>query len=121
MFNVFDNSHKRIVDVDLDASMRRLRAESGRLRRRIDARTYQLRGEIVDLVSWQTYVRRYPVASLTAAFGIGLAASAGLSWRSWAHRLARRAISAAMAGIRTGILSEWLAIWNASDPAEKRG
>jgi hypothetical protein len=57
-------------------------------------------------------VARFPFASLAAAFGVGLIASAGMSRRRWSRWLGRRAVAAAMAGVRAGLVGELLALWN---------
>lgn len=48
------------------------------MRRRIDRRIRATTSEARRLVSWRTYVKRYPGHALAAAFGVGLTASAGL-------------------------------------------
>jgi hypothetical protein len=111
---------KRIVDVELENRKRQLRAESARLRRRIDSDLAGVRGETSELVSWRTYVRRFPVASLAAAFGVGLILAAGFSPRRWSRWLGHKAVTAALAGIKAGVLAELLA-WNESRPGGKRG
>jgi hypothetical protein len=112
---------QRIVDIEHEAAKRRLRSESARLRRRIDTGLANVRGETKKLVSWSTWVRRFPVASLAAAFGVGLVLSAGLSPRRWSRWLGRHTVAAALAALRTGAYSELLALWNESRPGGGRG
>ena len=94
---------------------RRLRLRIGRLRRRIDRRVRRLEREGHRLVSWRTYVGRYPAQALAAALGLGVAASAGLSGglsRRLGFYLARRAVDRTVD--RLG--KELEAIWAESTP-----
>ncbi|HVC99220.1 MAG TPA: hypothetical protein VND64_36485 [Pirellulales bacterium] len=113
-------ARQRIVDVELEETKRRLRAESARLRRRIDAQAANVRGEARGLISWKNYVARFPLASLATAFGVGLIASAGMSPRRWSRWLGRRAVAAAMAGVRAGLVADLLALWNQNRAGDKR-
>jgi len=107
------------TDLDHRRQRRALRLRVARLRRRIDCRAHSLQREGRRLVSWQTYVRRYPVPALVAAFGIGLAASTGLRAR-WSRvfglQLARRVAGKAL----SGLVSELKAIWEESRPTTDR-
>jgi hypothetical protein len=114
-------ARQRMVDVEFEATKRRLRTESARLRRRIDTDLTGLRGEAAGLVSWRTYVRRFPVSMLAAAFGLGLIASAGLSPRRWSRWLGRGALTVALAGLRAGVFTELLTLWNEGRPGGRRG
>jgi hypothetical protein len=105
------------TDIDHRRERRALRLRVARLRRRIDRRTRSLEREGRRLVSWQTYVRRFPASALLAAFGIGLAASAGprAGWsRMLGLQLARRAGDKAVGGL----IRELKAIWDESNPDE---
>jgi hypothetical protein len=51
---------------------REIRLKIGRMRRRIDARIRATQTEGRKLVSWRTYVTRYPGPVVLAAFGLGL-------------------------------------------------
>ena len=104
-------------DIDHRQAKRALRLRVARLRRRIDRRTRSLQREGRRLVSWQTYVRRFPARAVLTAFGIGLAASAGprAGWsRILGLRLARRAVDKAV----DGLVSELKEIWAESSPDE---
>ncbi len=104
------------ADAELLRHKRRLRLRLGRTRRRIDrrARAARLRGR--ELLSWQTYVRRYPGNMLMGIFGLGLALAAGLGSRGLGRwlglRLFRRALREGER--RLGKELQWL--WTASDP-----
>jgi hypothetical protein len=100
---------------DQRRAKRQLRLRIGRLRRRIDRRVRRLQREGHRLVSWRTYVRRYPAQALAAAVGLGLAASAGLSGRlaqRLGFHLARRAVDRAV----NRAWKELGAIWAESTP-----
>jgi hypothetical protein len=68
----------RIVDDELLRRKRNLRTRIARSRRRIDRRLRATGDSARQLVSWRTYVVRYPGWAVMAALGAGLAASAGL-------------------------------------------
>jgi hypothetical protein len=55
-----------------------IRMRIGRSRRQIDRRLRAVQAEVKTLLSWQTYVRRYPLAAVTAALGAGMAAATAL-------------------------------------------
>jgi hypothetical protein len=112
---------QRLVEVEIEAAKRRLRAESARLRRAIDADLVKVRGEATELVSWRTYVVRFPLASLAAAFGLGLIVSAGMSPRRWSRWLGGKAVAAAWGGMRAGLVAELLALLNENRPGGERG
>lgn len=108
------------MGIDHRRRKRELRLEIGRLRRRIDRRVRSLEREGLRLVSWRTYVERYPGYAVAAAFGIGLAASAG-SGGGWSRllglRLARRALDKAACGV----WQELKGIWAESKPGRPTG
>ena len=89
----------RVVDVQQERAKRELRLRIARLRRRIDRRVRSVGHGARRLGSWQSYVTSYPGCALVAAFGAGLAASAGFSARRitrWLGlRMVRRATDAA--------------------------
>jgi hypothetical protein len=77
----------RITDADVLRRKRELRLRIGRSRRRLDARLRASRHGIGQLLSWRTYVVRYPAWALTAALGASMAASAGLKPARLSRRL----------------------------------
>ncbi|HUY91091.1 MAG TPA: hypothetical protein VMV10_20300 [Pirellulales bacterium] len=105
---------RRLIDVEHEEAKRKLRAEAARLRRRIDRDLAGASVETKRLLSWQTYVKRYPLAALAGAFGIGLAASAVISRSNWKRWVAAKLFSAAVAGVKAGVLTEVLAAWQQS-------
>jgi hypothetical protein len=105
---------RRSIDVEHEEAKRRLRAEAARLRRRIDRHLTGVSSETARLMSWQTYVKRYPLATLSAAFGVGLAVSAGISRSNWKRWLAGKLFSTAVAGVKAGMLSDIIGAWQQS-------
>jgi hypothetical protein len=105
---------RRLIDVEHEEEKRKLRAEAARLRRRIDRDLAGASYETKRLLSWQTYVKRYPLPTLAGAFGIGLTASAVISRSNWKRWLAGKLFSAAVAGVKAGVLTEVLAAWQRS-------
>jgi len=101
----------RIVDARQEQAKRDLRLRIGRLRRRIDARIRGAEGETRRLLSWRTYVKRYPGSAVMAALGVGLAVSAGLSARRlsrWAGlRMIRRAADQVLGHLRRDLARIW--------------
>ncbi len=76
-------------DRDPATTRRQLRLQMARLRRRIDRRIRAVAQQGSSLVSYRTYVRRYPGPALLAALGIGAAAGLALPGR-WPRRLGPR-------------------------------
>lgn len=95
-----------------------MRMRIGRLRRRINSRLRGSRREGQRLLSWRTYVKRYPGGALAAAFGVGIATSTGLKGprliRAICGLLLRRGMGAMLAGVR----DELLRVWQESTPSE---
>jgi hypothetical protein len=91
----------RIIDDELLRRKRALHVRIGRSPRRLDRRLRTIEDGAKQLLSWRTYVVRYPAAALLAALGAGLAASAG--WkpgRDW-RRLGILLVRFALRGFRT--------------------
>ena len=99
------------ASVNQQRAKRELRLRIGRLRRRIDGRIRSVEREGLRLVSWQTYVRRYPGYAVLAALGLGLAASAGPSGGGWSQylgiQLVRRVIHKAVDCVWQEIKDIW--------------
>lgn len=108
----------RVVDSHCEHQKRDLRLRIGRLRRRVNERIRCGGREVRRLASWRSYVRSWPGNAVAAAFGVGLALSAGLSARRLAGwlgmRLIRRAVECAASQFRR----ELGQIWADSDPAK---
>jgi hypothetical protein len=104
------------TSVDDDQTTRQLRLRIGRLRRRIDRRLGAVGREGRRLVSWRTYVRRYPVYSLLAAFGLGLAFARGLRRVDWPRMMGTTLIRQSLRGILGLVLNELRRLWADSAP-----
>ena len=115
----------RVVDAERERRKRDLRLRIGRLRRRIDGRVHGTGREARRLVSWRAYVRSYPGYALTAALGLGLAASAGLSAGRLSRWLGLSLLRRAAQGAGGEFWQELRRIWAesapGSTPAESTG
>ncbi len=101
----------RHVEIDLEASKRRLRARIGRLRRQIDGRIQALRHEAAQATSWRAHVQRHPQAAMVAALGFGLALSGGLGRSRWLRFLGRQLLRRAWRMLRGRLWQECRATW----------
>jgi hypothetical protein len=99
-----------------DRTARQLRLRIGRLRRRIDRRLGAVGREGRRLVSWRTYVRRYPVYSLLAALGIGLTFARGLRRVDWPRIVGAALIRQSLRGVLTLVQNEFRRMWADSAP-----
>ncbi len=102
--------------VEHERAKRQLRVRIGRMRRRIDGRIRSARRAGLRLVSWRTYVRRYPAHAVLGAFGIGLAGAAGLRPGRWWRLLARQLVRRGIDKLIAGLWRELKAIWAESGP-----
>jgi hypothetical protein len=68
---------------------RELRLQIARQRRRIDRKVQLVQREAVHLVSWQTYLGRFPVLAVTL-LGAGLTALVSLRRKRWPQALELR-------------------------------
>ena len=85
---------------------RELRLQIGRRRRRIDRRLRATRDRAQELLSWRTYVARYPAWALAAALGAGLVVSAGFRPARISRRLGLSLVRHAIHGVRQRLGSE---------------
>jgi len=108
----------QIVDAQQQQAQRDLRRRIARLRRRIDGRMRRVERQGRRAVSWRTYVRAYPGSAATAAFGLGLALSAGLSARSILRRLGMRLLGRATDRVGRECWREVERIWAESAPGK---
>jgi head-tail adaptor len=106
----------RVLDDEPQRRQRELRLQIGRLRRRIDRRIRRTGREAERLVSWRTYVRSYPGYAVTAALGVGLAASAGLSSTRLWRWLGLRLLLRSAAGAAGRFWQELRQVWADSAP-----
>lgn len=106
---------QRIVDDELLRRKRELRMRIGRSRRRIDGRLRATRDRARQLMSWRTYVVRYPGLALMTAMGAGLAASAGLKRARISRWLGISLVRQAMGGFQHAFWAELKRIWTANE------
>jgi len=109
----------RIVDPQHESQKRELRRRIGRLRRRIDRRVHSTGREARRLVSWRTYVTRRPGNAVTAALGVGLALSAGLSARRLSRWLGLWMVRRAAGDFTKHLWRELGRLWAESEPGTK--
>jgi hypothetical protein len=105
----------RTVNDDLLRRKRELRMRIGRSRRRINGRLRATRDRARQLVSWRTYIVRYPGRALIAALGAGFAASAGLRPGRISRRLGLSLVHQAFGGIQSQLWAELKRIWTTND------
>jgi len=101
---------------DLQGRKRELRLRIGRSRRRVDRRLRGTRDRAKELLSWRTYVVRYPVWALAAALGTGWAASAGLKPSVWSRWLGLALVRHGLGGIQRRLWADIQRIWTDSMP-----
>ena len=102
----------RTVDTDPLCRKRELRLRIGRSRRRLDARLRASRDGVGQLLSWRTYVVRYPVWAMAAALGAGMAASAGLQPARLSRRLGLLLVRQALGKFQQTLRGELQRIWS---------
>lgn len=95
-----------IMDADLLQRKRELRARIGRQRRRLDEHFRGARQHASQLLSWRTYVVRYPVWAMAAALGAGIAASTGLKPVRLSRRLGFSLVRYALGKFQQTLVSE---------------
>jgi hypothetical protein len=104
-----------------DAILRRkreLHLRIGRSRRRIDGRLRSTRDQARQLLSWRTYVARYPVWAMAAAMGAGMTASSLLRPGRIARWLGRSLVRQAFGGFQQQLWNELRRVWTRSTPDE---
>jgi hypothetical protein len=106
----------RIIDDELLRRKRELRLRIGRSRRKIDGRLRATEDSARRLLSWRTYVVRYPVWSLAAALGAGVAASAGFRPSRMSRWLGLSLVRHALGGFQQNVWAELRRTWTQSTP-----
>jgi hypothetical protein len=104
---------------DILRRKRELHARIGRSRRRIDGRLRATRDEARQLLSWRTYVARYPLWAMAAAMGAGMTASSLLRPGRIARWLGRSLMHQAFGGFQQQLWSELSRTWTKSTPDEE--
>ena len=89
---------------NIQCAKRQLRAQIARGRRGIDAGLTALHAERQRLLSWRTYVARYPAAAIGIAFAAGLSVSAGRLGRPLGKWLGGLAFRSALGGLADSLL-----------------
>ena len=102
----------RMVDADLLHRKRELHLRIARSRRRLDGRFRASRDGIGQLLSWRSYVARYPVWAMAAALGAGLAASAGLKPATPSRRLGVSLVRHALGKVQQQLWAELRRVWS---------
>ncbi len=97
-----------------EQSLRELRLQIARLRRRIDHHIRAAGQSGRELLRPGTYVRRYPGFAMLAALGTGLTLSAVCGAPRLGRRLAVRLVRRAGGRIRSRLRQEWRKFWAAA-------
>lgn len=108
----------RTVDDELLRRKRELRLRIGRARRRIDNRLGAVEDSGRALLSWRTYVVRYPGWALCAALGAGMAASAALRPARVSRWLGLRLVNRSLGAVQQQVWREVRRIWKDSSVEE---
>jgi len=104
----------RSTQNDILCRKRELHLRIGRSRRRIDGRLRATRDEARQLLSWKTYVVRYPGWALAAALGAGMAASSALRPAKISRWLGHALVQKAFGGFQQQLWAELRRIWSES-------
>jgi hypothetical protein len=103
----------RITDREVLLRKRQLRAEIARSRHATRATLAALSGERRRLTSWRTYVRRFPVATLGTAFGVGMWLAAARPGGKLRRNLASTAFRWGFSAVQSGVLNDLTSLWTA--------
>jgi hypothetical protein len=104
---------------DILGRKRALHLRIGRSRRRIDGRLLSTKDRARQLLSWRTYVGRYPGWALAAALGAGMTASNVFRPRRIVRWLGSSLVRQAFGGIGQQLWSELRRVWNESQTDEQ--
>ena len=94
---------------------RELHLRIGRSRRRIDGRLHATKVHARQLLSWRTYVVRYPGLALAAALGAGMTASNIFRPRRIARWLGSSLVRQAFGGLGQQVWKEFHRSWKDLD------
>jgi hypothetical protein len=103
---------------DILCRKRELHQRIARSRWRIDGRLRAARDEARQLLSWRTYVARYPLWAMAAAAGAGMTASTLLRPGRIARWLGRVLMRQAFGGFQQQLWNEVRRYWTNSTPDE---
>ena len=101
---------------DILRRKRELHVRIGRSRRRIDGRLRATKDRAGQLLSWRTYVVRYPVWALAAALGAGMTASNVLRPRRIAGWLGHSLVRQALGEFQRQLWNELRRVWKDPTP-----
>ena len=104
------------TDDDILRRKRELHLRIGRSRRRIDGRLRATKDRAGQLLSWRTYVVRYPAWTMAAAIGAGMTASNVLRPRRIARWLGSSLVRHAFDGFQQQLWNELRRVWKDSTP-----
>jgi hypothetical protein len=99
------------MDAELLQRKRELRLRIGRSRRRLDGRFRDSRACVGQLLSWRTYVVRYPAWAMAAALGAGMTASAGLKPARLSRRLGLSLVRHVLGNVQQQLWAEVGRFW----------
>ena len=105
---------------DILCRKRELHLRIGRSRRRIDRRLRATRDEARQLLTWRTYVARYPLWAMAAALGAGVTASSLFRPARITRWLGRSLLRQAFGGFQQQLWNEMSRIWTKSTPDEEQ-
>jgi hypothetical protein len=100
---------------DILRRKRELHLRIGRSRRRIDGRLRAAKDRTRQLLSWRTYVVRYPGWALAAALGAGMTASNVFRPRRIARWLGSSLVRQAFGGLGQQVWKELRRVWKDAD------
>jgi hypothetical protein len=103
---------------DVLCRKRELHLRIGRSRRRIDGRLRATRDQARQLLSWRTYVARYPLWAMAAALGAGMTASSLFRPARITRWLGRSLVQHAFGGFQQQLWNEVQRSWTKSTPDE---
>jgi hypothetical protein len=107
------------TDAEILRRKRELHLRIARSRRRIDQRLRAAHNEGRRLLSWRTYVARYPLWAVTAALGAGMTASTLLRPARITRWLGRSLVQQAFGGFQQQIWNQLQRTWTESSPNNK--
>ena len=106
----------QLVDPEQEQAKRELRLRIGRLRRQIDRRLRAAQRHGRRLLSWRTYVTRFPGYAIVGALGAGMVVSAGSARRRLTRWLGLRLVRRASDQLSRALWRELRQIWADATP-----
>ena len=100
------------TEPSLPADRREIRARIARLRRRIDGHLHRAERHGRRLLSWRTYLTRYPLYAVAAAVGVGLLVSARLKPNVAGRWIGRYVLRGVKARLLMLLAQEFVGFWD---------